>query len=204
MKIHQPPLFGLVLIGGQSRRMGTDKSTLAYHGTPQWLHTTHLLRSHCEAVYLSERSDSARGVEAGISSLPDSFNVGGPINGILTALHERPEAAWLVLACDLPAIDEAEIAHLVRLRSPDHIATALADPDSGYPEPLAAIWEPTARPHIMKALASGHNPGPSAILLEAECKTIFPLRPEALHNINTPEECATMMKATKGAAPGSP
>jgi molybdopterin-guanine dinucleotide biosynthesis protein A len=195
-----PPLLGLVLIGGESRRMGTDKAALTYHEEPQWLHSARLLHQQCAEVYLSEKTDSQRGAEAGFPSLPDRFDVGGPLNGILSALDARPDAAWLVLACDLPGFDAAELEHLVRHRSPAHCATALCDPDSGYPEPLAAIWEPLSRVCIDSTLARGKNPGPSAILLDHNCKTISPLRREALHNINTPAERMAHQTAPSAAA----
>jgi molybdopterin-guanine dinucleotide biosynthesis protein A len=47
------PLYGLVLVGGKSRRMGRDKAALAYHGgVPQARRTAALRAEVCERVFL--------------------------------------------------------------------------------------------------------------------------------------------------------
>jgi molybdopterin-guanine dinucleotide biosynthesis protein A len=48
---------GLILVGGQSVRMGTDKSQLSYHGKPQWQYLYDLLLPFCQKTYLSCRQN---------------------------------------------------------------------------------------------------------------------------------------------------
>lgn len=177
------PLFGLVLAGGHSRRMGRDKSMLEYGGLPQWQRAMNLLRGFCGEVFLSARPGQES--PAGIPCLTDRFLDFGPIGGLLTALHSRPGTAWLVLACDLPLVDSAVLQRLVEGRRPLAPATAYADPATGLPEPLCAIWEPRMRARLHRFLAEGiHCPRKALIRSPIAVLDLQPV--DALLNINTP------------------
>lgn len=123
------PLYGLVLAGGRSTRMKSDKAVLVYHGRPQAAHTLDLLSAHCDRVFLSCRAD--QGSVEGLSHLPqlhDTYSNLGPLGGILTAMEAHPDAAWLVAACDLPYLDHSALNTLVAGRDPASMATAFAGP----------------------------------------------------------------------------
>lgn len=123
------PLLGLVLAGGKSARMGNDKALIAYHGRPQAEFLFDLLRPRCEAVHLSCRPDQAQlPGYVGLPCLVDAYADLGPLAGILTALEARPDAAWLVAACDLPYLDADAVAALVAGRDPAALATAFEGP----------------------------------------------------------------------------
>jgi len=68
----------------------------------------------------------------------------GPIAGIRAALAAHPRSAWLVLACDLPYLSDAALDYLLRQRDVTAFATAYKSAHDGLPEPLCAIWEPSA------------------------------------------------------------
>lgn len=124
-----PPLYGLVLAGGRSARMGSDKAALDYHGRPQAAHACGLLAPFCARVFVSCRADQACDPAlAGLPQLHDAQEGLGPLGGILTAFAAHPQAAWLVVACDLPHLDAATLAHLVARRDPSRLATAFAGP----------------------------------------------------------------------------
>src|SRR6476469_2756658 len=80
-----PVLRGLVLAGGRSERMQTDKGALQYHGLDQRQHTASLLAEFCPDVRVSVRPDQAAELPTGLIALPDTFLNLGPLGGILSA-----------------------------------------------------------------------------------------------------------------------
>src|SRR4051812_34121208 len=132
-----PPIFGLVLAGGESRRMGSDKATLAYHGKPQLLSAFGLLDSMCERAFVSVRPDQRdESVRATLPQIVDRRPGIGPIAGIDAALATHPDVAWWVLACDLPFLAENTLEYLVQNRDATRMATAYRSTHDRLPEPL--------------------------------------------------------------------
>jgi molybdopterin-guanine dinucleotide biosynthesis protein A len=185
---YQPPVLqGLVLAGGHSRRMGIDKGQIVYHEQPQREHLYHLLTQLGIPSFLSCRPDQAADMPEGFELLPDSFLGLGPMGALLSAFRQAPGSAWLVLACDLPFVDEAALQHLIANRNPAAAATAYRNPDNGLPEPLIAIWEPAMYTVLLQLLNRGKACVRKA-LLQADAQLLDPPNPKVLQNINTPEE----------------
>src|SRR5207249_7059018 len=88
-----PPLFGLVLAGGRSTRMGRDKAALTYaDGTPQLERAMRLLAPHVARAFVSVRSDQADDpVRARFAQIRDREENLGPIAGLLAAQAQHPE-----------------------------------------------------------------------------------------------------------------
>ena len=183
-----PALFGLVLAGGASTRMRTDKAALQYHGQPQLRWAFELVSKFCAASFVSvrpdQRDDAAR---AGHPQIVDRQPGIGPIAGISAALLEQPKAGWLVLACDLPFLTERTLQHLIAHRDPQKIATAYRSAHDGLPEPLCAIWEPAAREPVLAYIASGKQ-CPRKFLINSDTALLDLPERQALDNVNTVEE----------------
>ena len=181
------PLYGLVLAGGASRRMGRDKAALTYHGQPQvrWAHA--LLARHCERAFVSVRADQ-RGdpARAGLPQVIDGHDGLGPIAGIAAAQATFPDAAWLVVACDLPFLDDGLLELLVRQRG-HHPVTAFRSSHDGLPEPLCTIYEPATRMEILASIAQGRL-CPRKFVIGTGVPLLEQPDPGALDNVNTPEE----------------
>lgn len=94
--------------------------------------------------------------------LSDVPGVRGPIAGILAALEYEPRADWLVLGCDMPAVESAAIDWLLARRHSElaeHAAAAIVArlPDRDHLEPLLAIYTPSATDGLRAAVASGNS-----------------------------------------------
>nr|WP_225987730.1 NTP transferase domain-containing protein [Rufibacter sp. LB8] len=184
----------MVLSGGKSERMGQDKSLLPYHGLPQRDHALQLLGIVCDKVFLSLRPGQQENQNSKTASILDSQEgLRGPLNGILSAMQQHPQAAWLVLACDLPLVTAATLKKLIQHRNPEKIATAYAVNGSDLPEPLVAIWEPTAYALALAFTQTGKT-CPRKFLLGQDIQLVHPAHDEELFNANFPED-ATYAKA---------
>src|SRR6478672_2313948 len=100
-----PTLNGLVLAGGKSVRMGYDKSSIQWHGKEQRYYMADLLKQICKDVFISCRKKQKDKIDNEYKTLADTFTGLGPYGGILSAFREYPDAAWLVMACDLPLLN---------------------------------------------------------------------------------------------------
>lgn len=182
------PLYGLVLAGGRSARMQRDKAAVQYHGRSQLQWAMALLQPHVQRAFVSVRADqTADPLRSGFEQIIDERSDLGPTAGILAAQARHPQAAWLVLACDLPFLDAATLTELVRARRPDRLATAFRSSRDGLPEPLCAIFEPASREALQAYVARGRQ-CPRKFLLECDVQLLALPAPEALDNVNTPEE----------------
>ncbi len=189
-----PPLYGLVLAGGESRRMGQDKGLLLYHGKPQRAFVADLLHPFCEKTFISTRAEQA--VEPDYSILNDTFLDLGPYGALLSAFRQHPNAAWLVVACDLPLLDAATLQQLTTQRNRSKIATAFQSPTEPFPEPLIAIWEPKAYPILLQFLAQGFS-CPRKVLINNDIELLQAQNTATLRNVNTPEEMMEVMQFLK-------
>jgi molybdenum cofactor guanylyltransferase len=193
-----PPLYGLVLAGGRSTRMQRDKATLAYQGRNQLDRAMELLQSCVVEAFVSVRPDQRQDpARAHYAQVVDAHEGLGPIAGIAAAQALRPGAAWLVLACDLPYLDAATIGHLLANRDVARVATAFRSSHDGLPEPLCAIWEPRSAALILAYVGAGKS-CPRKFLIRSDALLLEQPHPQALDNINTPEE----YRAAGGALPG--
>ena len=182
-------LYGLVLAGGKSTRMKKDKSSLAYHGKKQVAYCFELLSQFCGQVFISNRKDQAHlAAHKKLPQIHDIFVDIGPLGGILSAMTWNPEVAWLVLACDLPFVNEATIKTLIKNRNVSKMATAYRSTHEPHlPEPLCAIYEPKAKFQLLQFLAQGIQ-CPRAILAHSGAHLIAQNPDFSLDNVNSPQE----------------
>jgi molybdopterin-guanine dinucleotide biosynthesis protein A len=185
----QPPLYGLVLAGGKSVRMGHDKGTIGWHGMEQRYYMAGLLESVCNDVFISCRAEQQSEIDSRYKILPDSYSGSGPLIAILSAFRAQPNAAWLVTACDLPLLDATTLQYLVAQRDASAMATTFESPFDKLPEPLITIWEP-ASVQILESFFSDNFTCPRKVLIRNSdrVKILTPPNPDALMNANTPED----------------
>jgi molybdopterin-guanine dinucleotide biosynthesis protein A len=190
------PLYGLVLAGGRSTRMGRDKAGIEFEGRSQLQRAFGLLEPLVARSFVSvradQRDDPLRAPYPQLIDLPHGPE--GPIRGIRAAQLEHPEAAWLVLACDLPLLDAATLQHLIARRDPARTATAYRSSHDGRPEPLCAIWEPASAGALAAFLAHGGN-CPRKFLIQSDTLLLEQPRANSLDNVNTPAELSAASTA---------
>ena len=178
---------GLVLTGGQSTRMGKDKSELYYHGKPQKEFVKNLLEEEGIKTHYSVQVNNKKEDE-----IHDVFLNLGPFGGICSAFQKDPNSAWIVLATDLPFLDKNLIKLLLEKRNPAKVATAVIGKGKQFPEPLITIYEPKAYSILLQYLAQGYS-CPRKMLINSDIE-ILEVDDNLIQNINTPEEYAAAIK----------
>lgn len=171
--------------------MGRDKALLRHEdGSTQLARAMHLLERHVERAYVSTRADQVDEPERRrFAQITDRYSDIGPVAGILSALETDPDAHWLVLACDLPNVDDATIRTLLENRSTRHPFTAYRSVYDGLPEPLCALYSPAARGIIRRFVDDGVV-CPRKILIRSDTQLLDQPERSALDNVNTPEDLA--------------
>jgi molybdopterin-guanine dinucleotide biosynthesis protein A len=192
VEIERPaaPLWGLVLAGGRGSRLGgVDKGELDFHGVPQVQWAVERLLRHCERVYVSVRRDQASRLPyCRFDTIVDDVSDLGPAEGLLSAWRVAPPVAWLVLAADMPLIDDALLAALVGERSPQARGVAYVH-DDGIVEPLCAIYEPAMREFLV---AEGERRSLRHALVKAGARTLRASESWRLVSVNSAEDEAAI------------
>ncbi|MGI9236765.1 MAG: NTP transferase domain-containing protein [Woeseiaceae bacterium] len=182
------PLFGLVLAGGESRRMGQDKASLRRDGQSQLAYTVHLLDDLVERVFVSTRADQQNDAERSrFNQIIDRYEGMGPVAGILSAMDEYPGIDWLVLACDLPNVDAVTLSKLLEKRSADKPFSAYISSHDGLPEPLCAVYTAQSSGIVRGFVEEGVH-CPRKILIRSDTLLLKQLNPSSLENVNTPDD----------------
>ncbi len=182
------PVFGCILIGGASSRMGRAKHLLLNRDRTWIENTTELLQQVCREVVIVGAGE----VPDRLSTFPrlsDVPQASGPMAGLLAAMRWNPQASWLLAACDLPATTPNAIHWLLATRAPGVWATLPRLSGSVGVEPLFAHYDFRSRRLVERLVANNEF---SLAGLADRPKVSTPTPPSQLvaswQNINTPAD----------------
>ena len=188
--MNKPPLYGLVLAGGRSKRMGRDKALLEHEGESQLARMMALLGECVDRAFVSTSNEQRDEPERRrFDQIVDRYADMGPLAGILSAMDEYPRADWLVVACDLPNIDAMTLRHLIDKQSSEHPFTAYISSHDGLPEPLCAVYR-SGTDTVLREFVDDGIRCPRKILIRSDTCLIEQLDPRSLDNVNTPDDLA--------------
>ncbi|HQH70858.1 MAG TPA: molybdopterin-guanine dinucleotide biosynthesis protein B [bacterium] len=182
------PVFGCVLIGGESRRMGRPKHLIESEGLTWLERTARALKRICSRVVIAGAGEiPPRMINP--TQLPDVLGVDGPLAGVLAAMRWSPHASWVVAACDMPQLSFPALDWLISNRQPGVWAVL---PQGGEPrevEPLLAYYDCRSHAVLESQLELGNH---SLAAIQKHAKTATPEIPPHLRdawvNANQPEE----------------
>jgi molybdopterin-guanine dinucleotide biosynthesis protein A len=166
---------GVVLTGGQSRRMGADKAFVVVDGRPMVIAVADALwEAGCSPVEC-QGGDVAALSAFGVHAEPDGDAGAGPVAAIADASH-RLGRPIVVAACDLPNLDAASVAAVVA---------------AGAEAERTAVATAGGRHHLLLYLPAGAvahiRPDVSVAEALSELGAIeVPVDPRVLRNVNMP------------------
>ena len=148
-------IFGVILAGGQGRRMGgADKALLCLAGQSLIARVVERLEPQVEALAISANGAPERFASLGLPVLPD-LGSHGPLSGILAALNwAAPRGATAVVSApvDCPFLPQDLVPCLRRAAGSTGLALAAS---GGNLHPACGLWPVTLAPALTAFLASG-------------------------------------------------
>jgi molybdenum cofactor guanylyltransferase len=111
---------GIILAGGESSRMGSDKGLQNLCGKPLIHYAIDALSGLCNEIIISSSSSAYQ--EFGFQVVKDEFPGIGPMGGIYSALRQSKTDANLVLSCDLPFVSSELFSFILKNASGFQVA----------------------------------------------------------------------------------
>lgn len=175
---------GIVLCGGDSRRMGTDKASI---GDPPWAHrvAAALQDAGCETVELQGGSETLATLSW--PHFGDLRAGGGPVPAIVQAARRHRGHALVVAACDLPNLGAGEVSWLMAEVEHD------SAPAAAYRVHGRANWSLVALDAVfagsLSTLEANQTSGRSlGSLFEGVAKLLEPANPVPVTDIDSPDD----------------
>jgi molybdopterin-guanine dinucleotide biosynthesis protein A/nucleoside-triphosphatase THEP1 len=144
----------IIMAGGGSRRMGTDKSMLPIEGRPIIERTCRRLAACFEQVLISA-NEADKFAFLGFEVVPDKVPEQGPLMGIASALEASTNEINFVVACDIPEIETSYVRRILSEAAGSDADIIVPTTGNGRYEPLFAVYRKSALEAINKVLSSG-------------------------------------------------
>lgn len=150
-------MLGVILCGGQSTRMGTDKGLIKLHANT-WAQTAldkmaALQLKVVLSVNLTQYSDYLSVFDGGQLVKDDAaLNLKGPLAGVLSVHLQYPDEDLFVLACDMPLMESAMLKELLGVYDEHPLSDAYVFTNNEEPEPLCAIYSAKGLAYIVHLL----------------------------------------------------
>jgi molybdopterin-guanine dinucleotide biosynthesis protein A len=152
--ILQEKATAIILAGGMSGRMGTDKRMLPVRGGPMIEHICRQLGGTFDEILVSG-NDPEKLDFLGVKVVPDEVTGQGPLMGIASALRASANELNFVVACDIVQIELPLVRRmLAKSRDCDLVIPTTGD---GKYEPLFAVYRKSALPAIDEVLRTGRR-----------------------------------------------
>lgn len=181
--------IGLVLMGGKSSRMGTDKAFVKWHDKTFLERSIKLIQSVCDEFYLSVNQEQFNELSTHYPCIKDSYPEKGPMGGILSAM-EHTKANLLVVAIDMPTV-EIEILNELLTKEGSTII-AFQEKTNRFWQPFPSYW-PKNIITALKTSVSKTTLSLQHFLSNHNAMPIY-IESNSFQNINSPEQLNDLKK----------
>ncbi len=140
-------ITGIILAGGQSSRMGTDKALIRLNGKTLMENAIEICKPVCSAILIS--SNNPKHKNFGFAVIPDEINNCGPMSGIYSCLN-KSETDWnFIISVDTALIPEDFVHFLI---SETGEFDAVVPIHENGKEPLVALYRKNCVPVIQERI----------------------------------------------------
>lgn len=181
-----PGISGIILAGGESRRMGALKPLIHYNGKPLIYWIFNALSPICTHMIIIANSGDFSALEASV--FPDNYPGNGPAGGIEAGLSHCQTSLALITSCDTPNLPTDLFKHLVQKHDGFDVSIASHDDIN---EPLIGVFSQSLHFVFQQAVASG-DPHPPRIIRQCKWQEVVInselsfYRPDLFLNLNSP------------------
>lgn len=182
-------ITGVVLAGGQARRMGgTDKGLVELAGRPMIEHVLERLRPQVRSVLINANRNLDQYERYGYPVIPDAErNYSGPLAGMASAMGAAETEFILTVPCDSPLLPEDLAARLAAALHAARADIAVAH-DGTRLQPVFALLRVDLLPSLQQALANEERKIDRWYARHPMAEADFSDQRDAFRNVNTPEE----------------
>ncbi len=179
-------ISGILLTGGKSTRMGTDKASLPFgNGTLLTVQLEKFRALGITDVLISGYGDG---------QIPDDVPGCGPLGGLAACLPRVQNPCALVISVDVPLVSESTLRCLIGA----HTGGVTILRHDGRTEPLIAVYD-AALGRTAQALLAADRRAVRALLDSTTCRIVDVDAPEPeFVNCNTPEDYAAALRMIGG------
>lgn len=186
--------LGVLLAGGQSRRMGSaDKFLLPYQGRPLLQHCLERARPQVDELVINANGDPSRLTVFELAVVADLWpDHPGPLAGIISVMSwaqkARKDFAWLAsFATDTPYFPQDLVARLQARAEQDGTPVAIAanGEDLHY---TFAVWSMSLLPTLLERFNAGERALHKVIRDLGGSREVFSDAAPMFFNINTPDD----------------
>lgn len=184
--------MGLILAGGEGRRMGgADKGLLSYQGRPLVAHVLARLAPQVDGLLISANRNFDAYHAFGPAVLPDATDERlGPLAGLRAGLAACP-TPWLVTSpCDCPALPGDLVLRLLTAAEAEGASLAVAATADGL-QPTFQLCRRELLPKLDAYLAAGGRKLGEWCESQGAIEVVFP-DPNAFVNLNSPGDIAAL------------
>ena len=178
---------GIVLAGGQGRRMGgVDKGLQPLRGRPMVAWAIERLAPQVDEILLNANQNAEAYAKFGYRVVPDSVGgFAGPLAGLHAGLKAAAHPLVVTVPCDSPFLAMDLVSRLKGKLGNNQLAVAKT---GDQPHPVFALVRRSVLPHLEAFLAGGGRKIDAWYATLAVIEVSFDDEPNAFRNINTLEE----------------
>ncbi|MEZ5757676.1 MAG: molybdenum cofactor guanylyltransferase MobA [Emcibacteraceae bacterium] len=186
-EIKKSHLLGVILAGGQSRRMGGDDKFLLTLGKRRIIdHIVDRLESQVDRIILNSNLAELDITIDVVPDIPDFGLHAGPMIGLYTALNYAKRHSYqkiVTVSADTPFIPDNFVEMLLHHSS----ASVVVAKSNGHLHPTHALWDVSLLDDLEKALKKGERKMMSWLKTQKAVELEWSDNPDPFFNINTPE-----------------
>ncbi|MCP1187042.1 molybdenum cofactor guanylyltransferase [Paenibacillus sp. 1781tsa1] len=147
---------GIILAGGLSSRMGTNKAMLELNGSAVLQHVTKAMRPAVSRILVAAGPHVMTYSAMGYDCVQDHYPGKGPLAGLHAALEASDTDSNLVCACDMPLLQTSFFDGIKKLVESHNSYSAIVPRVDGHVHPLAGAYHKRVLPDLEQCLMQDH------------------------------------------------